>query len=377
MNKCNYLKKKIVNKIFNNKQFIKYNFWESKFKNVEFKRCLIQDSIFCDSIFENVIFENCQIINSNFSHTNFLGSKMKNPYIIKCNFRDAQKDKYSKIPNVKLYSEEKNKSSLDKKLNKLERGIYYSLTKGKGYHVIKNYFSKKKINKAFQIVDKVVMNDKKIKLNSKIFSRDKRFNQKWVYNLLSRNKVFVDLIQPKIAMNVFKKLLGTNFLCGFFGANCLLPGARGQLPHLDYPYYRFVYPGERVPLNGKNNFFLNCQILIPLTKFDKENGSTGFLKNTHKLSLFPKENYHFKKKFTQLKLDVGTLVIFNGLIWHLAKPNYSEKKKRYGILGEYIPEFIAPLLDLKKITKRKIISDDKKFLRQLLGVDLKFPSLRK
>jgi ectoine hydroxylase-related dioxygenase (phytanoyl-CoA dioxygenase family) len=268
---------------------------------------------------------------------------MKNPYIIKCNFRDAQKDKYSKIPNVKLYSEEKNKSSLDKKLNKLERGIYYSLTKGKGYHVIKNYFSKKKINKAFQIVDIVV----------------------------------VDLIQPKIAMNVFKKLLGTNFLCGFFGANCLLPGARGQLPHLDYPYYRFVYPGERVPLNGKNNFFLNCQILIPLTKFDKENGSTGFLKNTHKLSLFPKENYHFKKKFTQLKLDVGTLVIFNGLIWHLAKPNYSEKKKRYGILGEYIPEFIAPLLDLKKITKRKIISDDKKFLRQLLGVDLKFPSLRK
>ena len=71
------------------------------------------------------------------------------------------------------------------------------------------------------------------------------------------------------------------------------------------------------------------------------------------------------------------MVIFNGLIWHLAKPNYSKSKKRYGLLSQYIPAFITPLLNLKKITNQKTIKNDKKNLKQLLGINLDFPSLRK
>ena len=49
-------------------------------------------------------------------------------------------------------------------------------------------------------------------------------------------------------MNVFEKLLGKDFICGFYGANCLLPVARGQDPHLDYPYLSFMKAGEKILL---------------------------------------------------------------------------------------------------------------------------------
>ena len=374
----NFVKKKFVNKTFKNKHFLSCNFWEAQFENTRFEKCIIHNSIFCDARFKNVLFNNCTIKNSNFSHTQFYNTKMMISEISGNNFRDAFKDKKSRLPQtISFFDYLKKNFDKNLKLNKTEEKIYYALTKGQGFYLVKNYFNKSKIKKAFKIIDSLVMNDKKIKSNLNNFSKDKKFNQKWVYNLLNKNKIFSDLIQPKVAINVFRKLLGKDFICGFFGANCLLPGARGQIPHLDYPYYRFVKPGNKIPFKAKKNFFLNCQVLTPLTKFDNTNGSTAFLKNSHKMNKFPFKDAYEKKNFTQLNIDIGSIVIFNGLTWHLAQPNYSNSKKRYGILAQYLPVFISPHLDLKKITSRKVINKDKKYLKQLLGIDLQFPSIRK
>ena len=51
-------------------------------------------------------------------------------------------------------------------LNKQEKKNFHALTKGPGFYVIKNFHSKSKIKKAYNIVDKMVMNDKKIKSNA-------------------------------------------------------------------------------------------------------------------------------------------------------------------------------------------------------------------
>ena len=292
MNK--FYKKKFHNKIFQNKDFKQFDFWEAEFKNVNFINCKFNESIFCDAIFKNVLFEKCEIKKSNFSHTKFYNTKFRNSKLRLNNFRDSQRDNKSIIPikislfnkNMKQFDFQNINQKLEFSLNKQEKKIFYALTKGPGFYVIKNFHSKSKIKKAYNIIDKMVMNDKKIKSRASFFARDKKFNQKWIYALLNLNKVFIDIIQPTPAINVFKKLLGERFICGFFGANCLLPGARGQIPHLDYPYYRFVKKGEKIPFSSRKNFFLNCQILTPLTKFDNSNGSTGFFVNSHKLINF-------------------------------------------------------------------------------------------
>ena len=88
------------------------------------------------------------------------------------------------------------------------------------------------------------------------------------------------------------------------------------------------------------------------------------------------ENIHKKKKFIQLNVDIGSVVIYSGLVWHFAKSNYSENKKRFATIAQYIPEYISPMLNLKAVTSKKVIKKYKS-LRQLLGLDLEFPSIRK
>ena len=369
--------KYIINKTYLNKTLSKENFWCASFKNVKFINCKINDSIFSDAIFDKVSFEKCLINNSNFTHVQFYRTTFLQTKLNKNNFRDAKKDRVSKI-NIKIPTLAiKKNPKKNPHLTGDEKKIFYELTKGKGYIHLKNVFSKKKIEKAYKILNKIVNGDKKIQSQQKKFSRDKKYNQKWIFNLLNKNKIFSEFIQPKSPMTAFKKILGNNFICGFYGANCLLPGSRGQIPHIDYPYYRFVAPGSKVPFTSKKNFILSCQILIPITKFDKENGSTSFLPHSHKFNKYPEKNIKNSSKFIQLDINPGSILIFNGLMWHHASNNFSSTKKRYGIISQYIPEFITPQLDLKKITNKKVINSDKKYLKQLLGVNLEFPSIRK
>ena len=61
--------------------------------------------------------------------------------------------------------------------------------------------------------------------------------------------------------------------------------------------------GEKIPfINRANKFYLNCQILIPLTQFNRNNGSTAVLENSHKLNQFPAKQSNMKKKFKRLNL---------------------------------------------------------------------------
>ena len=76
-------------------------------------------------------------------------------------------------------------------------------------------FHKNKIQKAQQILKKLVLKDRKIAQNLDNFAKDKKFSQKWITNLLNIDPVFIDLIQPKIAMKVFEKILGENFIVDF------------------------------------------------------------------------------------------------------------------------------------------------------------------
>ena len=371
----NFRQKIIHNKIFKDRFFIKEDFWEAEIKNSSFVNCTFLETIFCDVKFENVKFQKCVIKKCNFSHSFFFKTFFNETQSESNNFRDCRKDHYSKIHKDILIIK---KDVIKKKplQEKEEEKIFYALTKGPGYYVLKNFYPKSKIKTALDIVDKKTINDPAIKANANFFSRDKKFNQKWIYSLLNLNKVFIDFIQPPTQVsNVFKKLLGERYICGFYGANCLLPGARGQSPHLDYPYYRFVKYKEKVPFYSRKNFYLNCQILIPLTVFNKKNGSTGFLPDSHKLNKFPELNSHKKNKFLQITINPGSVLIFNGLVWHYAAPNYSDSEKRYGLLAQYIPEFITPLLDLKSVTQKKILKSNNN-LKNLLGLNLEYPSIR-
>ena len=383
-NKHKFLKFNLSKSIFTSIKFNQCNFWESKLSNSRFIDSEIINSVFSDAKLNNAKFENCLIKNSNFSHSDLRNSDFSKSSLINVNLRDAIYDKKTKWPKnfkpkkfgAKIFLNEVKKSikTTNFKLSRLEKKIFKELTIGKGYYIIENYIDKKLIKRASKLIQKEIFKDKNIKKNYNNFSRDKRMNQTYVYkNLFNLNKVFIELVQPKIAMKIFKKILGEKFICGFFGANCLLPGARGQSPHLDYPYLDIAKAGEKLPFETGKNFFLNCQILIPLTDFTYENGSTSLLPHSHKSGLFPNKKLAKNKKFVQIKTKAGSLILTNGLIWHNSMPNYTDDQMRICTLGQYLPHFIKPMLNLSKSTNKKIIEKDKNYLKQLLGIGLRYP----
>ena len=385
LSNLSFIKKKLIGKSFKNSKLHKCDFWEAQLAKSNFEFTEIKNCIFTDSNLKKANFRNSLIQNSNFSHCNLLGVNFSNTKIKNVNFRDAIFDNTTIWPknfNLKIYSLKKNNNFKKKKPifkipNTLVNKIVKALTKGKGYYVLKNYFEKNKIIKAQKILKNLVLKDKKITKTLKLFEKDKKFSQKWIINLLNIDPVFVELIQPEIAMRVFEKTLGKDFICGFYEANCLLPGARGQFPHIDYPYnYNYEY-GQKIPFTTNGNFLFNCQILVPLNDIDKSNGSTAFLDYSYKFSKFPKKENVKNYKFKQISAPAGSLVLFNGLTWHKSMPNYSYTKERYCTLGQYIPHFIKPMIDIRSTTEKKIYTKDKKYLGQLLGLKSKFPFKKK
>jgi len=203
-------------------------------------------------------------------------------------------------------------------------------------------------------------------------SGDKLDLQRRVWNLLNKGQIFVDMVQHPAVMEIFAKILGRQFILGSFAANRLLPGAAGQEPHIDYPYWD-MHDTAEFPHGINAGFHMNCQSLIALHDFTIENGATAVAPHSQKRGIYPSEA-EFQAEHIQLPCPAGSLLVFTGLIWHCAMPNNSNAD-RTSVLGQYLPKFVKPMEDLKQSVADDVAANATPELRQLLGLDLRYPEL--
>ena len=379
----NFSKKKLVNYAFrkahlkqvnfSKNNLEKIDFWNASLEKVNFTETKLTNCVLSDTDLSKAIIFKTNFSNSNLSHCNLNGLNLKNSTFHNVNLRDAIYNNKTIWPNKfkpELYgaikSNNKKSKTKDKKSNLLINKVVNEIKNGSGFYAFKKYFSPKEIDKA----KKIILKNSKIKKNL-IFSSDKKNNQKSINNLLALDNIFKKMIQPKIVMNIFEKLLGKKFICGHFYSNTLFPGARGQKPHLDYPYLGMEKIWKKFPVNSTKNLIFNCQSMILLDDFTDKNGATELVPGSQKFNTYPNQKIYDKKKI-KLLYPKGTLVIFNGLAWHASSSNFSYNE-RIAILGQYLPFFIKPMSNLKNCIKKNDINKLDKRLRQLLGIDLVHP----
>jgi len=201
---------------------------------------------------------------------------------------------------------------------------------------------------------------------------DKIHLQRRVWNLLNKGQVFVDMVQHPLVMKVFGKILGRQFILGSFAANRLLPGAPGQEPHIDYPYWDLHDPDE-FPAGINAGFHMNCQSLISLHEFTTENGATAVVPGSQTRGLYPSKET-FDDEHIQLTCPPGSLLLFVGMIWHCSMPNNSSGE-RTSVLGQYLPKFVKPMEALDRSVDAAVRDAATPELHQLLGIDLRYPEL--
>ena len=232
------------------------------------------------------------------------------------------------------------------------------LIDGDGVILIKNVYSKDQINEARDIINRYSDKQDKSKLEQR------------VWNLFSKGKVFSDIITNDVIFELMSKFLGKEFICGSYAASVLLPGASGQVPHIDYPFSDY-YNKETFPMRSNSLYPQNCQVTIPLEIFSEESGATGYYPGTQKILHFPTKEDNFSN-LRQMVANTGDLVFFYGMVWHCAMPNKTANK-RTGLLIELLPKYVKPLEDFFTHLDKDFIDNNSNRVKQLLGLQYPYP----
>jgi|TARA_B110000046_G_scaffold94279_1_gene102174 ectoine hydroxylase-related dioxygenase (phytanoyl-CoA dioxygenase family) len=122
--------------------------------------------------------------------------------------------------------------------------------------------------------------------------------------------------------------------------------------HRDLPYQDYVVSK---PI-GLNAFY--C-----LTEFNPNNGSSVLLPMSHKMEVFPSEDY-LKKNAIQLNVRKGTLILFDSFVYHKAGVNNSNEI-RYGLNHVYVRPFIKQQVNIPACIKDWSLINDSQ--QDLLG----------
>ena len=246
-----------------------------------------------------------------------------------------------------------------------------SLINGPGYFLVPSVFISDEVAEARAIIDHHSQ-DAQAATHFHGEHQDKIHLQRRVWNLLNKGDIFCRMIQHPLVMEVFSTILGKNFILGSFAANRLLPGAPGQEPHVDYPYWD-MYDTKEFPAGINGSFHMNCQSLITLHDFTIANGATAVVPHSQSRGVYPTKDA-FEAEAIQLEAPAGSLLLFTGLTWHCSMPNKSDAD-RTSILGQYLPKFVKPMEDMTASISPGVIAKASPELRQLIGVDLRYPEI--
>ena len=259
----------------------------------------------------------------------------------------------------------------DRDWDKIASEAVDALLNGQGYYLVESVFDADQVAEANRIIN-AHSESKQTATHFHGNHEDKIHLQRRVWNLLNKGQVFVDMVQHPLVMKVFGPILGRQFILGSFAANRLLPGAPGQEPHIDYPYWDLHDTGE-FPAGINAGFHMNCQSLISLHEFTAENGATAVVPGSQSRGAYPDAGA-FDQEHIQLSCPPGSLLLFVGMIWHCSMPNNS-KGERTSVLGQYLPKFVKPMEALDQSVAPDVLAAATPELRQLLGVDLRYPEL--
>ncbi len=152
--------------------------------------------------------------------------------------------------------------------------------------------------------------------------------------LLRLDPLFWDVpINPEI-LPVVEGVLGENFLMTSFSAIDVRPGRNKQPIHPD---------DALIPLERPHQPIV-CTCMWAITDFTRDNGATRLLPGTHKREApldFTKD-YEEVDGMVPAEMKAGSVLVFNGSLWHQAADNTTEDEWRLGLQVSYCAGWIRP-----------------------------------
>lgn len=194
----------------------------------------------------------------------------------------------------------------------------------------------------------------------------------WFTKLVDLDPNIARLVEDPMITEAMRGFLGTEFVMGSLCSSRIMPGFKGQEPHVDYPYWD-IYRRDTFPREINASFPLNAQAVILIDEFTEENGATALAPGTQHELRYPTESDDFYGRCIRLTAKPGDVVLFNGAAWHCAMPNQSTTS-RTGLLVEFLPKFVKPIEDMLTGLDEDFLASASPLMKQLLGFHYPWPS---
>ena len=216
-----------------------------------------------------------------------------------------------------------------------------------GYCVIEKFLTKKQCEFYINILEKILQD----RIKKKHFVGQR--NSIVLYNFFIEDRKLYNLIYNKKIDKILKCLIDDDYVLTTATARnqyksenkkIILKNSdtSGQKWHTDNRY-----------LNGKAlSPSLSYIVIFALEDFTKKNGSTMFLKKSHKIK--KKIDTNFNKKIGYLSAKQGSLIFMDTNLLH--KAGQPSNKSRWSIFNIYSPWFVKPYFQFNKFLKKKKLS---------------------
>jgi len=145
-----------------------------------------------------------------------------------------------------------------------------------------------------------------------------------VWNLLSRDPIFSDLVEHPIALELVKSVLGWPCLLGNISGNLTGPGGGEMVLHADQIFVPTPWPDEPQ----------GCNVAWCLDDFTEENGATRMAPMSH-LRHYPPGEGDQTIDTVPMEAKAGSMVVFESRVWHKTGNNVTKDQRRAGAFAWY------------------------------------------
>ncbi|MCE9649601.1 MAG: phytanoyl-CoA dioxygenase family protein [Parvibaculum sp.] len=188
------------------------------------------------------------------------------------------------------------------------------------------------------------------------FSFDPDTRNTRVFDLVGKDRVFRDLVEHPVAVELTTHLIGAPFLLSNFSANVTAPGSGAMGMHADQGYVPAPWPPYPLAIN----------VGWALDDFTVANGATRFVPGSHKKDHGPDWGASYEEA-VPITCKAGSIFVMDGRVWHQTGPNVSAGETRAGLFAYYVRPFLRPQWNWYQSVKPALLKDMSPLMREMLG----------
>lgn len=181
-----------------------------------------------------------------------------------------------------------------------------------------------------------------------------------VWTLLNKGECFIDVALDPTVSSLMTELLGFGYLLSNIDANIAGPGGNPMFLHADQSFVPPPWPPYPLVANA----------MWMLDDFTPENGATRIVPGSHRRGEGPIPTIDDSAS-VPVVAPAGTVMVFEGRLWHQTGANVTQDQRRYGILAYYCRPFMRTQ-ESWHLSIDPAVLDAHPELRPLLGYDLYF-----